>query len=268
MTAYRPYVGELARDYATAAWGASPFSWLLAIQEDFVLDLAPPEMASALDIGCGAGSLAARLVSGGLREVVGLDVSDEQIEICRNSVSGAEFIVGDCRDIGRNNLQALAHRFQFVNASWIFDSATSVDDLHTLARGIAASVASPGVHTGICLSPYIRPSLSHEWDSYGIALMEGLEPSEQPVDGRIVFGRLALEDTSAPHSQVGTLLAARYFKHSTYDSALRSAGFKDIEYFRAEDWLSSLSARPNRDYSNFRKYSAENPEMMAYRAFI
>jgi hypothetical protein len=98
--------------------------------------------------------------------------------------------------------------------------------------------------------------------------MEDMEPPEHPVDDSIIFGRIALENTSATNNQVGTRLAARYFKHSTYDSALRTAGFKDIEYFRAEDWLPRLNSRPNRDYSKFQKYSADNPEMMAYRAII
>ncbi len=57
--------------------------------------------ARVLELGCGAGRITRHLIDAS-RSVVGIDVSPAMIEYCRRRVRGAEFLVGDLRDLSRH----------------------------------------------------------------------------------------------------------------------------------------------------------------------
>lgn len=54
-----------------------------------------PARARAIDLGCGGGQAAQRLVARGY-EVVGVDFAPTAIELARRNVAAARFVVGDC----------------------------------------------------------------------------------------------------------------------------------------------------------------------------
>ena len=263
---YRHYDQRLAQDYADACQGRSPISWLLAVQENFTLLLAPSEVSAALDVGCGAGSLISKLVKRGIASVVGVDVSAAQVKLCRRNVANAVFFRGDCRSIGLGKLSQLRAKFNYVNASWIFDAAHSVTDLFAMTQGIARCLEPGGVHTGICLNPKIRVSGAHEWECYGISLLDGWTSERRPVEGEQIEGTLALSRTDSTGVSRGTTLFARYFTHDTYALALDHAGFRDVEFFYPESWPASLICANSLEKAKFESYVHENPEMIAYRA--
>lgn len=263
---YRHYDKRLAQDYAEACRGHSPISWLLAAQESFTLHLLPSNVCAALDVGCGAGSLVSNLLARGIATVAGVDVSAAQVQVCRRHVESAVFFRGDCRNIGLGRLAQLRGKFDYANASWVFDAARSVTDLFAMTQGIARCLVPGGVHTGICLNPQIRVSDAHEWGCYGVSLLDGWPSERRPVDGEQIEGRLALSCNDSTGASVGTRLYARYFSHDTYALALDHAGFRDVEFYYPESWPASLICSTSFQRKKFESYVSQNPEMIAYRA--
>ncbi len=91
-------VGQDATAPAYAQWAPSyddPDNGLFAIDEpiiDAVLDGLP--VGIALDAACGTGRLAARLAARGF-EVIGVDTSPDMVDLAKDRVPGAEFVLGD-----------------------------------------------------------------------------------------------------------------------------------------------------------------------------
>src|SRR5258706_1380676 len=55
------------------------------------------QCSQVLEIGCGTGNLASRLIQNGFR-YTGLDLSDEMLAIARREYPNGEFVKGDMRD--------------------------------------------------------------------------------------------------------------------------------------------------------------------------
>jgi ubiquinone/menaquinone biosynthesis C-methylase UbiE len=85
--------------------------------EGFLEDLAGrlPDGASVLDLGCGNGAKTARLA--GRFEVVGVDISEEQLRLARAAVPGATFVQADFAelDVPAESLDAVTAFYSIVH---------------------------------------------------------------------------------------------------------------------------------------------------------
>jgi SAM-dependent methyltransferase len=75
-------------------------------------------IASCLDVGCGSGRYARALHEGGVRRVLGVDLSAPMIELARQHAGdapGVDFIIGDFADLRTDE------RFDLVLAMGVFD---------------------------------------------------------------------------------------------------------------------------------------------------
>jgi ubiquinone/menaquinone biosynthesis C-methylase UbiE len=83
----------------------------------FLEDLAGrlPDGASVLDLGCGNGAKTARLAS--RFEVVGVDISEEQLRLARAAVPGATFVQADFAelDVHADSLDAVTAFYSIVH---------------------------------------------------------------------------------------------------------------------------------------------------------
>jgi SAM-dependent methyltransferase len=95
--------------------------------------------ATALDVACGTGTLAAALSEAGFA-VLGVDISPQMLDIARKAFPAIDFIRGDMRDIG------LDRRFDLITCS--FDSLNyllTLDDVRKAFRRISDHLV-PGGH--------------------------------------------------------------------------------------------------------------------------
>lgn len=86
---------SMARDYLSWA-GQTEDPERGRFLTEFVMRI--PEGAHVLDLGCGAGEPSTRLLAERF-SVVGVDISDAQLELARDRVPSAEFIHGDITEV-------------------------------------------------------------------------------------------------------------------------------------------------------------------------
>jgi SAM-dependent methyltransferase len=96
--------------------------------------------ARVVDVGCGAGIVASRLVARGL-EVVGLDINAAAIEQCRRSVPAARFCERDVAS--ENGLELAEAPFDFAVCQLVASVVGDAADRQRLARNIH-EVLAPG----------------------------------------------------------------------------------------------------------------------------
>jgi ubiquinone/menaquinone biosynthesis C-methylase UbiE len=120
------------------------------VRDSSVLTLSPPEVMAliryredvvgrrVLDLGCGAGRLAAYLrpLAG---RYVGLDVSPHMVNHCRQAFVGLEFLRGDMRHLQAFSDNSFDTVFAICN---LFDAVSQDDRLKTLAE--VRRVLAPG----------------------------------------------------------------------------------------------------------------------------
>jgi SAM-dependent methyltransferase len=112
-----------------------------------------------LDLGCGAGRIAAYLRPHGC-EYVGLDISPRMVAACRRRLPGMTFEVGDMRDLSAFVDGSFAAVLAVLN---LFDAAGHADRLRTLA-GIRRALKPGGLlifsaHNRACRAARDGPAL-------------------------------------------------------------------------------------------------------------
>jgi SAM-dependent methyltransferase len=90
-----------------------------AARVDAAIDRYRPDATSVLELGCGTGSILARLRTGAA--LVGLDRSPEMLAVCASKVPGARLVEGDMRSFD------LGQRFDVVLC--VFDSINHLLDV-------------------------------------------------------------------------------------------------------------------------------------------
>lgn len=111
--------------------------------------------ALILDVGCGAGHLLGALADRGYRRLVGLDISPDQIELCRKRLPGVEVHVADA-------LEFIAHHSQKFDCIFLTHviEHLELDDAVGLLRAIRQRLATNG-HLVLA-----TPNASFPWASY------------------------------------------------------------------------------------------------------
>ncbi len=190
-----------------------------------------PERAAILDVGCGTGYLARRLVEHGFR-VTGLDISPEMVRYARENVPGAEFLVADARDF------ALPRRFHAAVAT--FDTLNHLLLPADLARTLAA-VARALRRGGLFLFDVLeeeayrtrwQDSMAIVEDDHALALTGGGFHARD----RVARCRITMFRREGGHwKRTDTTVLERCWEHAEMAAALGEAGFEEVTCHDARD---------------------------------
>jgi SAM-dependent methyltransferase len=103
-----------------------------------------------VDLGCGSGLWARKLVDAGYR-VLGIDISEAMIELSRNRVPEAEFRVGSLFEVEIPRCQAITAVSEVLN--YLFDAESEERGLGRLFRRVHDALVPGGVFVFDVLGP-------------------------------------------------------------------------------------------------------------------
>lgn len=190
-----------------------------------------------VDLACGEGFYARKLVAAGAALVVGVDISHRMIELARHE---EDIRMRECRNVGiepgcrrlqykcadvRSEVEASVGGFDVAIAAWLLVNCSTRQELDEVCRG-AASWLKPGGRFIVIISNPENASALIDFSKYGF---EMIRPSSDPIikEGDMLQIRF---DTS-----FGPLVIDNFFfSLPVYVEALVSAGFCDITIQDAE----------------------------------
>jgi SAM-dependent methyltransferase len=178
--------------------------------------------ASILDVPCGSGRHAIYLSKKGYR-VTGVDISPESIDYARADAPGAEWRVGDMRDLPwRDEFDAA---FCFGNSFGYLDRGEAAKFI----KAVAASLKPRGrfaIDTGMAAESILPTLLQRRWHQIEDIIMlseNRYEVAESRLDITYTFIRDGTIDRRESASYVLTTAAIR--------GLLEEAGFHEIKMF-------------------------------------
>ena len=189
-----------------------------------------PDQAAVLDLCCGTGQLAARLIDDGYG-VTGVDGSASMIEIAKGNAPGAEFHVQDAR-------HALPAR-KLAAVFSTFDSLNHLMTLEDLTRvfGNVCDVLADGGYFAFDLN--MAQAYETRWTGT-FAYVEDdhvcvARPSKDVLQriGRMELTIFELGDSGWKRADLS--LAQRWYAEDDVLDALRVAGFTDIRSFNGDE---------------------------------
>src|SRR5262249_34430752 len=131
-----------------------------------------------VDLGCGSGLWAEKLVQTGYR-VLGIDISEAMIEIARSRVPEAEFRVASLFDAEIPSCQAITSISECLN--YLFDEKNNRRTLATLFRRIYRALTPGGVFIFDIAEPgQITPEKPAKWFTQGDDWIVLVEKEEDP----------------------------------------------------------------------------------------
>jgi ubiquinone/menaquinone biosynthesis C-methylase UbiE len=182
---------KVADDYEALESAAAPWP-RLARMRSFVADM--PANSHLVDIGCGNGVPATRELAT-RHQVVGVDISPEQIARAKSNVPGASFICGDVRtiDLPENSFDAIV-------ALYLVDNIPRQDYPALFAK--LARCLKPGGRLLLSAEPGDDPGQTYDWlgvpmfintvptdELIGLVEQAGLEVTSTDIESQLEGGR-------------------------------------------------------------------------------
>jgi SAM-dependent methyltransferase len=137
-----------------------------------------PELTgrSVVDLACGEGIYARKLMQRGATRVVGVDISAEMIALARRAEAavplGVEYVVADVATVD------IDQRFDIAFCSYLFNYAGSRAELRDLVESVARLVRPGGLVVGCNDYPDNPPAHYHRYRPYGFVKIGAPEPAE------------------------------------------------------------------------------------------
>jgi ubiquinone/menaquinone biosynthesis C-methylase UbiE len=172
---------------------------------------------SVLDLACGDGDYARAIKQQGADRVVGVDISEKMIERARlleeQQPLGIEYHV---RDVAR--LERLG-TFDVVTAVFLLVYAPTEETLVDMCRVMYANLAPNGRCITVTMSPELSEQQLAEPNQYGTQLK---------LNGPLRDGATLIITIDTPQGPLEII--NYYWSKATYERALRSAGFRTVEW--------------------------------------
>lgn len=123
---------------------------------------------SVLDVACGFGYFGRQLRERGASKVVGVDISEKMIALARDESARAgddlEFHVRDA-----SKMEKLGN-FDMVVAAWLFNYASSIEDLENMFACVARNLKPGGTLVAYTVEPDFELGLGN-FDVYGVNVL-------------------------------------------------------------------------------------------------
>ncbi|HEY1990543.1 MAG TPA: methyltransferase domain-containing protein, partial [Acidimicrobiales bacterium] len=137
-----------------------------------------PDLAglSVVDLACGDGIYARKLMRRGAGRVVGVDISAEMVSLARRAEAasplGVEYVQADVANVD------LGERFDIGFCSFLFNYATSRAELRALIENVARLVRPAGLVVGCNDYPENPPAHFSQYRQYGFVKIGAADPEE------------------------------------------------------------------------------------------
>lgn len=168
-----------------------------------------------LDLACGSGYFTRLLKAWGAEKVVGIDISKEMIELARQrekqEEQGIEYAVGDVLQLGK------LEEFDIVFAGFLLHYSSSVEQLTMMCKNISQNLGSGGKFVSFNENPRFP---IHTGIKYGV---------ETTAFGDVRDGT-KIRRTHYVQGKKDFSIEHYHFEPGTYEQALQSAGFVQIEW--------------------------------------
>jgi ubiquinone/menaquinone biosynthesis C-methylase UbiE len=191
------------------------------IEYSFMRHLGQVSGHSILDLACGEGSWARRFKQMGANRVVGVDISEEMLNLALNeetrSPLGIEYIRKPVQELGKIG------EFDLVTASLLLHYASTKDELLRMCQTAYNNLRSGERFLAVNNDPRSKgPDPSDAFKKYGY---RNVEFPKSLQDGSIIKITLAAGEEQYQFDNY-------YYSLETYEWALRTAGFETIDWHR------------------------------------
>jgi SAM-dependent methyltransferase len=137
-----------------------------------------------LDLACGAGFYSQKLVNRGARHVLGLDESEEMVQVAAGAIPTTSagrlhFLVSDCAR------PFTVGAYDLVLAIWLLNYADSEEVMLTMWRNIFNNLRPGGRCLGITSNPDMLSSVFPSGPRFGLTFTELDLPAEGTIKNRI-----------------------------------------------------------------------------------
>eukprot|EP00026_Physarum_polycephalum_P016798 Phypoly_transcript_17799.p1 GENE.Phypoly_transcript_17799~~Phypoly_transcript_17799.p1 ORF type:complete len:235 (+),score=30.46 Phypoly_transcript_17799:84-788(+) len=164
----------------------------------------------ALDLACGEGLHARYLLEKGASKVVGVDISEAQIQLARSKDpnKSIEWICKDVMNLGKIG------EFDIISAAYLLNYAKDKNELLEMCKNIKLNLSNSGKFYCSTVQP---PKNKEIYPKHNLTLtFEDFDGTPVTVDA--TFGDVKLQ------------LKYFYHSHKTYEWAFKTAGFSHFEW--------------------------------------
>ncbi|CAN2042812.1 toxoflavin synthase [Candidatus Magnetomoraceae bacterium gMMP-15] len=171
-----------------------------------------------LDLACGEGRFARKIMQRGARRLVGVDISERMVNLAkiaeREHPFGIEYIICDVTRLKKIGT------FDMVTAIFLFDYASTKEALLTMCQTAYDNLQSSGKLIGtINSTPIYSPQKSTITRKYGYIIKSPLSLHEgDPVEYSFFTSELSFN------------IIKYHWNKETYEWAFREAGFSEIKW--------------------------------------
>lgn len=173
---------------------------------------------TVLDLACGEGRFARKIIQRGVRKLVGVDISEEMVKLAKISEKensfGIEYIVGDVKYLGKLGV------FDIVTAIFLFDYSSTKEELLAMCRTAYDNLRSDGkLIASINATPIYLPQKNNITQKYGYVVKNPLPLYEgKPVEYSFFTSEHSFN------------LIKYHWSKETYEWAFRESGFSKIKW--------------------------------------
>jgi SAM-dependent methyltransferase len=193
----------------------SGFKRRVTVDHTFLKYIGEVRGKKVLDLACGDGYYCRPLRRAGAAEVVGVDISERMIALARKDEQRDGLgIRYECIDVLR---LPVLDRFDIVLGSFLLHYGSTREELFTMCRNIYANVRDGGRFVGVNSCPERPIQIDKRYDITRI------------VDGPLKEGA-AIRITLYENGKPACAFDNYHWSAKTYEDALVSAGFRDIEW--------------------------------------
>ncbi|MGF6594547.1 class I SAM-dependent methyltransferase [Pseudomonas sp. 2835] len=175
-----------------------------------------------LDLACGQGFFSRQLKDWGAAHVRGVDFSPSMIYQARQANDGIAYEVRDVTQMGRIG------SYDKVTAAWLFNYASSVEDLGRMFSAAAQNLKPGGHLVAYTANPAFDLNKGN-FTRYGISVL-----AESAVDGGF---RCKAQFMSTPPAD----FTYYRWRQDVYEDAAKAAGFSDCR------WIAPLISKQRRE---------------------